>query len=851
MAPFYPNAPTWLTASAKKTGRKKKQQQQKQQQVIANSPDVKMPTPDSKPNPSVSVSAKKKKNKNRNKKKAAKPRAAGDDLADDEQPSDVSGFIEAPQSPTLSAKDEVTFVTVEEFEPEEDHMVKIKQEPASPTFPKATVFQQAVVPEDSFMDEHFSTPLQSPAPPPNTEVTKKENAPPLHPESHIPPPSYPHYEPPKRSASPSPSSQLRMENPAALASLFTSINDSNVKKQSPSKTTKSMQQFLKTLTPTVPNSTQDNKFPPTSPLNTKTPLGQLPNRMLQFDSSPANRFSPNKSENKCTPVPLPATATKGFLAALKLGTPIRATAGTAEDPLTPADIDVLLASVGKSIKSNSDDESDFADFKMPDADEHAIAKPEETNVEMATTIKSEQHDGSVVEASSKKATKKSKKDKKRRLEESNAMDEDDTITVSTAKKAKKSKKNKKVKTADVEEDKHQDENAMELDGPTEVEDTTVVGENTQLEVDMQLDTEATQLVRSEHAAAFETPAAPEAPEQDPAEMVVDEPASAVKKKKTKKSSKKGKKAQVLVEEPQVAQDDEEVTNLIHALITEPATDAPASPKSSPAPETKSTKKGREAKEVPAELEPEEPEQDDTHPIIPASDVAASMAENPFLSVAKHFVKLENTLSFHTETSQGELATVKQHLASLEQRVEANELRASIRHEILFNAMKKVLTDLHTLGTLVCTLPIDKRPDSHKDHRERDPYSVESSPDERERDRLARSVRAATVAPSYVQSVTPVPLPKNRAISSHHGGRVTPGSGVGAGAKATGAGAGAKAAADTAKSGTGTASDNMGRKNQEKLLKGFTAEMDAAKDAKAVEIKGRLVVKYADDLFKML
>ncbi|KAK1783356.1 hypothetical protein QBC45DRAFT_366116 [Copromyces sp. CBS 386.78] len=788
MAPFLPDAPTWLTSSAKKE--KKKQ--------VAKSPQVKMSTPVSKLNQSAAVSAKKKK-KNKSKKKS-KARAGGD-LADEDQPSDLSGFVKG-QSPTLSTKDD-TFVTVEEIDPREEDMVKIKQEPMSPTFPKAT------------------------------------NAPPLRSESRIPLPRYPPYEPATRSASPSPSSQLRVENPTALMSLVNNVNARNKNKQSHSKVKSTQKKFTK-LTP-IPNSTLDQTFPPTSPLNSKTPLGQMPARMLQFDSSPNNRFSPSKS-NKCTPVPLPTS--KGFPAAPRLGTPFRATAGTEEDPLTPADIDAIL----ESVATKNDSGSENGDIEMHD---HVVAGGEESGVAMTTIIKPEQHDDddSTAEHLPKKTkkSKKDKKDKKRRLEESNALDEDDTITVSAPKKAKKNKKNKKAKTISAEEEEeHHYENSMELDGTTQLDDTTVIAETTQVEVDMQLDEEAMQLVKNKHGGRASETVIVSAPandveklavEHEIADMVIDESASAVKKKKTKKAKKSSKKAQAEVEEHQHIQDDEEAANGIYVADPEhdQVTDAAAATKSSPAPEPKVSKKGRNPKQISPEpkLEEQEANEEDAAPVTTASNVAATMTANPLLSIAKHFVKFDNNLSFQTESFQGELATIKQNLASLEQRIQANELRASVRQEILFNALKKVAMDVNKLGAIVCSTPFSKAIGGEV--LQADSNSPGSSPGYAA-DRQSRSIRATTVGPNgSVQSMTPIPLPKNgkgRAFSSHH--RQTPASG--AGAKATGFGAGA-----------GTAE---ARKNQDKLLKGFTAEMDAAKNPKAVEIKGKLCVKYADDLFKM-
>ncbi|KAK3348253.1 hypothetical protein B0H65DRAFT_170498 [Neurospora tetraspora] len=806
-----PYAPPWLNL---KGSAKKKQ--------VAKSPEDKMPTPDSKLSQSVHVSGKKKK-KSKGKKKAKAHKLQEGDLADGEQASDVSGFVKG-QSPTLSTKDE-TFVTVEEIDPQEEEMVRIKKEPMSPTLPKATVFQEAVAPEGSVADEHFSTPLQSPVPT-KSELTK-ENAP-LRSESRVPLPRYPPFEHAKRSASPSPSSQLHAENPTALMSLLNNINSRNEKNSTMK--ARSPQKFK--LTP-VPNSTLDQNFPPTSPLNSKTP-GPMP-RMMQFDSSP-NRFSPSKS-NKCTPVPLPTT--KGFPAAPKLGTPFRAGAGTEDDPLTPADVDEIL----NRVMSKNDSGDEHGDTVMHDVEEHAAVSPaagkrgvangEESDVEMTTIIKDEQHDDSVADGPVKK-TKKSKKDKKRRLEESNALDDDESITVSAPKKAKKTKK-KKAKKISVEQEH---EITMDLDGMTQVDDTMQIDDTTQVELDKQLN-------ETEHGGASETVSAPKDVEELTAEHevteIVDEPASTVKKKKAKKS-RKGKKAQAEVEEHQVIEIDEDVAPVIYVADTEQqsteadqATNAATATEFLPASEAKVTKKGRKAKEVTTEPKPEEPEfeQEDTAAIT-ASNVAATMTTNPLLAIAKQVVKFDNNLSFHSETFQGELFTIKQNLAALEQRIQANELRASIRQDILFNALKKVSIKLSASSSPAISGT------SQADHHNDRSNSPDSSPASAHRDRLARSVRATTVGPNgSIHSVTPIPLPKlgKRAFSSHH--RETPASGAGAGAKAAGA------------AGTSGAAIAEARKIQDKLLKGFTTEMNAAKDKKTVEIKGALCVKYADDLFKML
>ncbi|KAL0467988.1 hypothetical protein QR685DRAFT_555973 [Neurospora intermedia] len=788
-----PHKPDWLTGAVSK--KKKKQ--------VAKSPEGKMSTPDSKPSQSVHVSEKKKK-KSKGKKKT-KARA---------------------ESPTTSAKGE-TVVTVEEIDAQEEEMVKIKQEPVSLTFSIATVLQEAVAPDGSVADEHYSTPLQSPVSV-KSEVTK-ENAP-LRSDSHIPLPRNPLYEHAKRSASPSPSSQLQVENPAVLMSLVNDINSRDEKNmasqaRSPHK--------LQKLTPVL-NYTLDQKFPPTSPLNSKTP-GPMP-RTMQYDYSP-NNFPPTKS-NKCTPVPLQTT--KGFPAAPKLGTPFRAEVGTEVDPLTPADVDEILDRVMG--KNDSDDE--HRDTEMHHVKEHVVVSPavgnrgvangEESGVEMTTIIKDEQHGDSAAETAPRKS-KKSKKDKKRRLEESNALGDDESITASTPKKAKKTK-HKKAKKTSIEEGHG---NAMDLDVTTPVDDTTVVGETTQAEVDLQL----MQLDDAEYRGASETVSAPKDMKELIAEHkvteIVDEPTSTLKKKKSKKG-RKAKKTQDEVEEHQIIEIDEIVAPTIYVTHPEQSTksdqvaDTAAATQSSPAPEAQVTKKDGKAEGASTEPKPQEPEiepeQEDTAATMTASDVAATMTTNPLLSIAKQVVKFNNNLSFHSETFQGELFTIKQNLAALEQRIQANELRASIRQDILFNALKRISMDVNKLSTPKVKGEAQVQAD-HNDHHING--SPDSSPVGRA-DRLARSVRATTVGPrAYGHSVTPIPLPKlgKRTVSSHH--RETPASGTGA----------AKVA--------GTAAIAEARKNQDKLLKGFTEDLNAAMDAKTAEIKGRLCVKYADDLFKML
>lgn len=733
----------------------------------------------------------------------------------------------------LSAKDK-TFVTVEEFDPQEAEkntsMVKIKQEPVSPTLPKATLFsQKAVAIEDSVADEHYSTPLQLPYPA-NVGLTK-ENVP-LRSESRVPLPRFPHYEQAKRSASPSPSSQLRNENPSALMTLVNSINTRN-EKQSPSKA--SSTQVIIKATP-IPNSTADPYFfPPTSPLNSKTPK-PLPNRMLQFESSP-KRFSPSKS-NKCTPVPLPMI--KGFPPAPRLGTPFAAKAGTEEDPFTPADVDNILDSVLS--KNNSGDE--HGDTKMDDAPavtNKGVAINEGSNVEMSTIVKEEPHSDPAAEAPLKK-TKKSKKNQKRRLEESNALDNDDTITVSTPKKAKKNKK-KKTKKVNVQEEQ-ENENTMDLDGMTQVGDeSTVLGETTQLEVDKQLQ-EAMQLAgNTEHGGtASKTVSTPakdvkESSAEREIKEIITELTSPVKTSpvKKKKKTKKGRRAQknqveevvapvVDVANPEQTMEVEQVTDVApvndianpeQPMEVEQAIAVTPANKLFPAPEAMSTKKGRKA----------------AMPTT-ASGIAAAISSDPLLSIAKKFVKFDNNLTYSTEISQAEIAAIRQNLAALDQRIQANELRASIRQEILFNALKKVSMDINKLNAAIA--------------KGGEAQAVADSPDaslgEVARDRLSRSARATAVGPKgSIHSTTPIPLPmfgNTKAVSSAHH-RETPTSG------ARGAGAGAKAAGAT-----GGDAFAEARKNQDKLLAGFTNEMNAAKDAKTVEIKGRLCVKYADDLFKM-
>ncbi|KAK3400490.1 hypothetical protein B0T20DRAFT_348860 [Sordaria brevicollis] len=769
-------------------------------------------------------------------------------------------------SSALSASKDDTFVTVEEFDPEEkeaETAIKIKKEPVSPTFPKATLFsqQQEVAIDDSVADEHFSTPLQSPVPaaPPNSaqpSATKlKENHAPLwlsdqsraHPLSS----RFPHYyeQQAKRSASPSPSSQLRNETRTIRSTLTTlplanNVNTSTTR-QSPAKTSEVIK-----ATPPIPNSSttaDPYRFPPTSPLNSKTPKPFPPNRMLQFDSSPNNRFSssPSKSTNKCTPVPLPHM-NKGFLPpAPRLSTPftVRVTGtGTREDPLTPADVDDILDSVLS--KDNSGGDKHKMDGNGP------ATKRKELGVDMPTIKKEPRSEDNVVAGASpmKKTTKKTKKGKnKRLLEESNAVEdnEKDITAVSASAPSKKAKKPKKKKTKKAddnvkvnEEDQHDISMDMDLDGPTEIGEgeSTILGETTQLEVDRQLqEAMAVADKTEEHAASFKTVAAPAAAskdgkQEDSAEQIQDiiTELMSPNKKRTNKKARKAMREQQVEEEQQVVEAEETVApvdDIADPMEIEPVTAMTPISKILPAPKAKSTQRGHK-----------------DSLLTTASGLAAAISGDPLLSIAKHFVKFDNTLTYNTEISQAEITAIKQNLTALDQRIQANELRASIRQEILFNALKKVSMDINKLSTAIAK---GGAVDSHA--ATDDPEAA--SPGEVARDRLSRSARATTVAPKgSIHSTTPIPLPmfgSNKAVVG--GSNATPSSGARGAVKA---GSGGGGGGGGATGGGVNAATAEARKNQDKLLAGFTKEMNAATDAKTVEVKGRLVVKYADDLFKM-
>lgn len=72
------------------------------------------------------------------------------------------------------------------------------------------------------------------------------------------------------------------------------------------------------------------------------------------------------------------------------------------------------------------------------------------------------------------------------------------------------------------------------------------------------------------------------------------------------------------------------------------------------------------------------------------------------TVTKRLKSLDDRLSTYPQTLQKELASLKENIHALEERTQRNEIRAAIRHDIIFDALKKISQDVNQI-----------RDDSHK------------------------------------------------------------------------------------------------------------------------------------------
>jgi hypothetical protein len=194
------------------------------------------------------------------------------------------------------------------------------------------------------------------------------------------------------------------------------------------------------------------------------------------------------------------------------------------------------------------------------------------------------------------------------------------------------------------------------------------------------------------------------------------------------------------------------------------------------------------------------------------------------AINKHLKALEAKLTTTTAPSSSpnqnqvtqELAALRSAMTQLHARLECDELRASIRHSMLFNALVKVSTDVGVLGGLVQEvqqqqqLVVDGQGQGQNDGSDADGENNTTT--------------------------------TNNGSTGVNG---TPRSAVNGTPRA-----GASAAAAAAKDKRGKMM-RQSRKTYERCLEIYTGDMNRAGDREKVGKYGELCVKYAGDLFKTL
>jgi hypothetical protein len=180
------------------------------------------------------------------------------------------------------------------------------------------------------------------------------------------------------------------------------------------------------------------------------------------------------------------------------------------------------------------------------------------------------------------------------------------------------------------------------------------------------------------------------------------------------------------------------------------------------------------------------------------------------SINKHLKSLGGKLVAESDQSLAqEIQSIHNNTAQIHQRLESDALRAAIRHEILFNALKKVSTDINRLSH---QFQLQSQGQGHMDE-------------------------------------TAVPLP---AASDNTTVAATPRSSKGARENDCNTNKGKKTGAGGIPSSNGASQAmQQSRKTLERCLSGFTEDMNKAKTVQEVSKYGMLCVQYAGDLFKTL
>lgn len=218
-------------------------------------------------------------------------------------------------------------------------------------------------------------------------------------------------------------------------------------------------------------------------------------------------------------------------------------------------------------------------------------------------------------------------------------------------------------------------------------------------------------------------------------------------------------------------------------------------------------------------EPAEAVQPLASPTLPAG--AAPAGTKTLKAINKHLKALEAKLTAagcanHNDSTEQnkndsmEIRSLRNDLTRLQSRLERDELRAAVRHEVLFNSLVKVSSDVAALGRLV--------------------QAHEQQPQQENND---EKVQGAGNSHSITEAAA--------ADAEHLGGCATPR---------------AKKTKDNAMhngggSGKRKAGMEQSRKTLEQCLRIYTEDLNRASSAEDVSKYGGLCVQYARDLFKTL
>ncbi|KAK3303082.1 uncharacterized protein B0T15DRAFT_559843 [Chaetomium strumarium] len=187
----------------------------------------------------------------------------------------------------------------------------------------------------------------------------------------------------------------------------------------------------------------------------------------------------------------------------------------------------------------------------------------------------------------------------------------------------------------------------------------------------------------------------------------------------------------------------------------------------------------------------------TSPIIPARGNHAGT--KTLKAINKHLKAIETKLNEH---SPDEIESLRAHITRLQERLDLDGLRAAIRHEILFNALIKVATDVGKLSSQIEAAAQNQR-DESKDEQISEASITNITPPARVNQKKGRDgIAAAAAAIKESKDKQKVSLRKSR-------------------------------------------------KTLEQCLRSYTEDMDRAGSMKAVRNYGGLCVQYAEDLFKTL